>query len=423
VKILILGLNYAPEKVGVAIYTSGLAEFLRSRGHEVKVIAGQPYYPAWRIMEGYPAFWFSHCIEANVNVTRVPHYIPAQPTGAKRMLHHLSFALTGFLPALWQGVVWRPDMVFTVAPSMIAAPVAWLSAVFAGARSWLHVQDFEVETALATGLIGSKGRLAKLAGGFENRVLGLFNVVSAISPQMCAKLKEKGVPEKRIREFRNWADIGAIRPMETPSPYREEWGITTPHVALYSGNIGNKQGIEIIIEAARRLEGRTDLSFVICGEGSYREHLKSLAAGLSNIQFQDLQPKERLNELMGLASIHLLPQKADAADLVLPSKLTNMLASGRPVVATAAPGTGLAAEVEGCGLVTPPENSQAFAEGILKLVEEPDLALGCGHMARQRAMERWQNTTILEAVEAQFLASTKGGDFHAPTYNSMDETH
>lgn len=93
------------------------------------------------------------------------------------------------------------------------------------------------------------------------------------------------------------------------------------------------------MQAVQRLVDRKDLLFVICGEGSERQTLRTQAQALGNVRFVPLQPLERLNALLKLADIHLLPQRADAADLVMPSKLTGMLASGRPVVATAQPDT------------------------------------------------------------------------------------
>lgn len=394
-KLLILGLNYAPEKVGIAVYTAGMAEALAEMGHEVQVIAGRPYYPAWKIMPGHSAFTYARGREAEVDVTRVPHYIPGNPSGAKRLLHHLSFALSALVPTLWRALTWRPGLVMTIAPSLIAAPVARLAAKLCGARSWLHIQDFEVEAAFATGLLKADSTIGKLARGFENAILGHFGTVSTISPQMCRKLAEKGIAGDRIVEFRNWANIDQIKPMTDPSPYREEWNIVTPHVALYSGNIANKQGIEIVVDAARLLKDRDDLTFVVCGEGPNRADLERRAEGLANIQFHDLQPSERLNDLMGLATLHLLPQKADAADLVLPSKLTNMLASGRPVVATAAPGTSLADEVEGCGILTPPENASEFAQGIRALVADPERSDAFGKASRKRAELNWSRARTL----------------------------
>jgi colanic acid biosynthesis glycosyl transferase WcaI len=398
-RILIVGLNYAPERVGIAVYTTGMAEALVAKGHEVRVIAGQPYYPAWRIMDGHSAWSLTQTIESGVSVTRVPHYIPAKPTGRKRLLHHASFALAAAVPALWNGLFWRPEVVMTIAPSLIATPAARAAAALAGATSWLHIQDFEVEASFATKLLKDGGRLAKWARTFESAVMKSFDRVSAISPEMCRRLLDKGVPCEKVVEFRNWADVDAIRPMHGPSPYRSEWKIETEQVALYSGNIANKQGIEIVLDAARKLLHRKDLTFVVCGEGPNRQRLEGMAAGLSNTQFHDLQPKERLNDLMGLATIHLLPQMAGAADLVLPSKLTNMLASGRPVVATAAAGTGLAREVDGCGLVVAPGDADAFAAGIERLIDDKALGAECAQRSRTRAEDWWASYKVLDRLE------------------------
>jgi colanic acid biosynthesis glycosyl transferase WcaI len=301
----------------------------------------------------------------------------------------------------------RPDLVLVIAPSMISVPVARLVARLAGAKLWIHVQDFEVEAAFATGLLHRDSAIGRLAGRFEAAQLRAADRVSSISPQMCRKLVEKGVPAERVVEFRNWAEIDAIRPLAEASPYRAMWDIAAPHVAFYSGNIANKQGIEIIIDAARLLADRRDLAFVVCGNGPNRDRLVAAARGLDNILFHDLQPRERLSDLLGLATVHLLPQIAGAADLVLPSKMANMLASGRPVVATADPGTGLAREVEDCGLITAPGDAAGFAGAIRRLLDDEGLRARLGANARRRAEERWSRNMILARFERElrFCAS------------------
>jgi colanic acid biosynthesis glycosyl transferase WcaI len=401
--ILILGLNYAPEPVGIGPYTAGMAEALVAAGHRVSVVAGKPYYPHWKVDPTFAGLGYRRAIENGVEVTRCPIYVPANPSGAKRLIHHASFAAAAMPVMLAEARAMKPDVVMAIAPSMISAPAARAAAKAAGARLWLHIQDFEVEAAFATGLIDEKGRAAKAARAFEDWSLAADRV-STISPQMCAKLAEKGVPADRIVEFRNWASIDRIRPLARPSPFRAEWGIDRSHVALYSGNIANKQGIEIIVEAAELLAHRKDLLFAVCGNGANREKLVASAAHLDNIRFFDLQPMERLSDLLGLASVHLLPQIAGAADLVLPSKLTNMLASGRAVVATAGAGTGLAHEVEACGLVVEPGDAPAFAGGIERLLDDEALREACGEEARRRAEERWSKDNILTRFEAALRA-------------------
>ena len=396
-RLTIIGLNYAPETVGIGPYTAGLAEGLVKRGVAVHAIVGQPYYPQWRKRTGFSGTIWRRSFEQGVRVTRCPHYVPARPSGWRRIVHLASFALAALPVGL--SVVGRrerrPSIVLCIAPALLSVPVAWLTARLCSARLWIHVQDFEVEAALAVGLV-RRGRLAQLASALENRLLRSADRVSTISPQMSRKLADKGVPDGRIVELRNWAT--ALAPSEGSArlDLRTQWGLAGSKVALYSGNIANKQGIGIVVEAARLVAHRADLVFVICGEGPNRAALEASADGLRNVQFHGLQPATRLAELLALADIHLLPQLADAADLVLPSKLANMLASGRPVVATAAPGTGLHAEVQGCGVTTPPGDAAAFAAAIAALLDDPAQAERLGACGIERARDRWSRGQIMD---------------------------
>ncbi|WP_206241988.1 WcaI family glycosyltransferase [Novosphingobium terrae] len=397
-KILILGLNYAPEPVGIGPYTTGMAEFLAQAGHQVSVVCGKAYYPHWRLHEDHRARGVLTSAENGVRVNRVPIYVPEKPNGLRRLLHHISFAASAgpvMAREAWRA---RPDMVICIAPSLISTVVARAASFLTRAKLWLHIQDFEVEAAFATGLLKDGGLLASAARAFERWSLKATRI-STISPQMCAKLRRANVPSARVVEFRNWANIDHVRPLDTPSSYREIWDIKTPYVALYSGNIGNKQGIEIIVEVARLLRHRDDITFIICGNGAMRETLVEAARDLTNVRFPDLQPMEMMSQMLGLATVHLLPQIGGAADLVLPSKLTNMLASGRPVVATAEAHTGLAKEVQGCGLVVPPENAPAFAAAVETLLGDEALRREYGQAARARAEERWSKPRILHDFE------------------------
>ena len=397
-RLLIVGLNYAPEPVGIGPYTAGMAETLAARGIEVRVVGGKPYYPQWRPYPGYRGLW-RRTRENGVEVVRCAHYVPAQPTGLRRIVHLASFALSSLVPAL-RWTRWRPDVVLCVAPALLSVPTAWLAARAAGATLWIHVQDFEVEAAQATGLVGADGLAARLARRVENALLRSADRVSTISPQMARRLLAKGIAPERVIEVRNWANALAPERSEARS-YRDEWDLGARHVALYSGNIANKQGIGIVIEAARLLAARADIAFVICGEGPNRARLEESSRDLRNVQFHDLQPAERLSELLALADVHLLPQIAGAADLVLPSKLTNMLASARPVVATAVVGSGLFEEVDGCGVLTPPGDAAAFADAIAGLIDEPARRASLGAAAKARAQERWSQASIIDRLEAE----------------------
>lgn len=403
-RLALFSLNYAPEEIGIGRYSTDMAQALVQRGHSVEVIAGKPYYPAWEIPQAYRKGFWRRAREEGVEITRCAHYVPREPTGLRRVLHLASFAVSALWPAVRLALrprSERPEVVMCVAPALICVPVAWLAARLAGAKLWIHIQDFEVEAAFATGLVESAGGVARLALRFENRALRLADVASSISPQMCAKLVEKNVPRDAVIEIRNWADSAIAPDPDGGAAYRREWGLGDRRIALYSGNIANKQGLDIVIAAARRLRDRADIAFVICGNGPNRANLERLAQGLDNVHFHDLQPSRRMGEMLGLASVHLLPQIPGAADMVLPSKLTNMLSSGRPVVATAQAGTGLFDEVDGCGINTPPGDDKALADAIVRLIDDQPLAAAMGMRGRERSIERWSLPKIIDRLDAR----------------------
>ncbi len=392
--LLVIGLNYTPEPVGIGPYTAGLCQALVQSGHQVTAIVGKPYYPQWRADPAYAGGWLE-VEEQGVRLVRCPHYVPQDPSGIRRFAHLISFAITAMIPAVRIALRDRPQVVFCVAPALLSVITAILAAWLCGARLWIHIQDFEVETAFATGLMRENSLHGRLALWVESWLLRQGDRVSTISPQMVAKLADKGLAHERRFELRNWADARFTSDPVKAMERRQEWSLTGKVVALYSGNIARKQGIEILIEAARLLQHRPDIAFVICGEGPNRAALAEQAEGLENVQLHDLQPAERMGAMLTMADLHLLPQIAGAADLVLPSKLTNMLASGKPVVATTQPGTGLYAEVDGCGVCVPPGDAQALADAIVALADDAPRRRDLGRAAATRATERWQQQAIL----------------------------
>lgn len=411
-RILICSLNFSPELTGIGKYSGEMASWLSSQGHHVRVVTTPPYYPAWAVSEGFSGSQYRceliSSSDDNSRVYRCPIWVPGTPSGLKRLFHLASFAVSS-LPVMLSHVFWRPDVVWGVAPAFFSVPGAWLTAKLSGARVWLHVQDYEVDAAFDLGLL--KGVfLKKLVLGVERWMLRRFDVVSTISFRMLDKARNKGVASSRALLFPNWVDISTVRPDLAGGSYRAELGISTDTtVALYSGNMGGKQGLEILADVAGLLEGNDKLIFVFCGGGAGRADLELRCAGLRNVRFLDLQPLDRLGDLLTLADIHLLPQRADAADLVMPSKLTGMLASGRPMVATAHEGTEVARVVEGCGLVVPPESAQDFADAITALADDAEMRARYGTVARRYAEENLDKEAVLRRFESELIKLVKGG--------------
>ncbi|SDB83399.1 glycosyltransferase WbuB [Paraburkholderia lycopersici] len=407
-RILIYGLNYAPEVTGVGKYTAEMAEWLAARGHEVRVACAPPYYPQWRVHDGYRAWRYRRETLRGVSVWRAPLWVPSQPGGLERIVHLASFALFS-LPLLARLAAWRPQIVMLIAPTLLCAPGALMLARAVGARSWLHIQDFEVDAAFDLGLLQG-GRASRFARARERALLRRFSVVSSISPRMVERAIDKGVDAARAVCLPNWVDTNAIFPLPYPSPFRRRLGIAPENtVVLYSGNMGAKQGIEILADVATALAARPDISFVFCGEGAARRELMARCEPLPNCHVLPLQPASMLNDLLNVADIHVLPQRNDAADLVMPSKLTGMLASGRAVVAMARPGTSLADVVADHGIVVPPEDGEALAAAIVTLAGDPARRATLGRAARGYAKRMLSPQSIFGALEARLAALADEG--------------
>ncbi|NIM41012.1 MAG: WcaI family glycosyltransferase [Hydrogenophaga sp.] len=402
-RILLVSANFAPEPVGIGKYSGEMAEWLAAQGHEVRVVCAPPYYPAWQVDPAWRWPPYRHEAWRGVRVWRAPLWVPSRPGGLKRVLHLASFALAS-LPILLRQWAWRPEVVMVVAPALLCAPMGWLTARATGARAWLHVQDFEVDVALKMGLL-CQGLLRRLALGAESWLLRRFDTVSTISGRMHEHLLRKGVAAQRALRFPNWADVQAVRPLRGTSTYRAELGLPGgARVALFSGSWSAKQGLETVVQAARALTHRPDIVFVVCGQGAMRTELEAAERELNNLRLLPLQPLDRLGELLGLADAHLLPQSVEAEDLVLPSKLTNMLASGRPVVATCRAGTELADAVGRCGVVVPPGDAPALARAIEALMDDPARREALGRLAREHAERHIDRESVLRALEAELLA-------------------
>ena len=366
--ILIYDINYYPELTGVGKYTGEMGAWLAKQGHTVDVITAMPYYPEWEIHPAYKGKgWFTEYIEG-VRVQRCPFYVPKEVTSLKRMLHEFSFVLSSlvyWLPALFRK---RYDVVLCVAPPFHVGLLPVLYSKLRRTSLWLHLQDLQVDMAKELKMLTNPFFL-KLLFYIERFILKRATVVSTISEGMVQKTAEKNVVLNPCILFPNWVDETHIRPLSATESLRAELGLSqADKVVIYSGNLGEKQGLELIIEAARQFSAQTDVKFLICGSGGGKAKLESLVSQyqLTNVLFQPLQPYERLSALLATGDVHLVLQKKSASDLVLPSKLTSILAAGGCALVTAVPNTTLHDVITNnqMGILIEPESTNALVEGI-----------------------------------------------------------
>lgn len=374
-KILLYGINYSPELTGIGKYSGEQARWLAGQGHEVRVVTAPPYYPQWQVGAGYSSWRYRTEQDDGVTVIRCPLYVPRQPGTLTRLLHLVSFSASSCLAVLGQ-LRWKPDLVILVVPTLFCAPQALLLAKLSGARSVLHIQDYEVDAMFGLG-IGGSSYVRRLAFGIERWLLRRFDRVSTISSGMLDKARGKGVDGQRLVFFPNWSETARFRQVLRSHALLERLGVPSgARVLLYSGNIGEKQGLELILDAAQAYADRADLVFLIVGQGTGKARLLDRVQrdGLRNVLFAPLQAYDDLPALLASADAHLVIQKRGVADAVLPSKLTNILAVGGNAIITADPDTTLGRLCEehpGIAVLIEPESVAALNAGIERVLGLP----------------------------------------------------
>lgn len=402
--ILLYGLNYSPELTGIGKYSGEMAPFFAARGSVTHVVTTPPYYPDWRVHDGFKKYGYSKETHTNLHVYRCPFYVPAKPTTLRRLIHLGSHALSSFPVALYLSIKHGPQVVVTVQPTMFAAPFALVAARLCGAKAVMHIQDFELDAMLGLEMV-KDGFLARLARRLESCILKQFDRVSTISFSMMEKAAEKGVDRDKLLFFPNWADTEFVTPEADGSVLRKEWGFSEQdQVVLYAGNIGKKQGLEVVLEAANALRDQSQVKFVLVGTGAHVQVLQSAAQqkGLTSLFFKPLQPWERVPEMLAMADLHLVVQKKGAADVVLPSKLTNILSAGGHTLVTAEPDTELGRLAErfpGIYRLVQPEDSAAFIQALSEELSDMERISKPNSVARNYAVEYLNKEKVLARFE------------------------
>lgn len=327
-KIVIIGINYYPEDSAIGLYTTQKAEYLVSKGFDVTVITGFPYYPQWEIRHDYKVkpYLLKETING-VNVFRNKQYVPSDPTFFKRIIHLMSFTFGNFINLF---KVKKPDIVISIIPFTTSALLGWFLKKRYKSKLWVHIQDFEFDAAIDSGLLsGNKKHIIKTLLWIEKKVLSKADIVSTISHGMINKLKEKDTLNSYY--LTNWVDVSLF---DAPLKQRHLYLESDKFKILYSGNIGAKQDWDFFFDFIESIKDSADVEVVVVGEGAEKERVVSKLQNYSFVKHYNLVPFEDLPILLLSADLHVLFQKSDVIDTVMPSKLLGMMASGKPSIVT-----------------------------------------------------------------------------------------
>ena len=401
-RILVYGINYYPEPIGIPRYTTEMAESFAADGHQVSVITAAPLYPTWSKVPGYGYRSYSRGERNGVSIWRVPTYVPRGPGFGQRIIYEILFFFSS-LPLILRHAIAGIDALLIIAPPLILCSALLLP--LRKVRKVAMVKDLQVDIAETLGIIRS-GSLLRFLYGVESFLLDRADVVTGVSSGMVQRLKSKGLRRARCELFPDWVDDGRLTET-TPavcSAMRERLGLPVDRFIVgYSGNLARKQGIELLVEMARRFQakGRDDMHFLICGDGPAKPAIENLVRelALGNVTLAPLQPEEDLPALLSAIDLHVIVQRDEVSDLVMPGKIFNIMACSRSLIITAPVGSSIdrVLAISGAGVCIP-RDEDLLERTIEELSLAPSRREGMARKGRTFVVEHMAKRKILDVV-------------------------
>ena len=400
-KIVILSINYWPEVTGIGAFTTYRAEYLASAGHDVVVCTTFPYYPEWKVPPDYSGKLFATETRNGVRIRRSCAYIPSPATSVKRIAHEASFIASVLASAAFCE---RPDVLLVVSPPLgLALPAIILS------RLWripyvFDVEDLQPDSAADLGMLPKPA--VKLLYAVERAAYRHAKLVTTLTASMRERILSKGIGREKVAllEPRMDESLCGIQ-AEEGRGFRARYGIDGKFLVTYSGNIGVKQKLDVVIEAAALHRNDNSILFLIVGHGAERARIERRAAdlGLENVRFLPLLDEKEFRGLLSASDICLVTQQKTGLDIAFPSKVVTYLAAGCAVIASVSPSSEIAHITRECGAgrVAAAEDGAALLEAILEL-RKTDL-LELGNSGRAYAWRRWSAERVLGNLERSLI--------------------
>ena len=303
-----------------------------------------------------------------------------------RALRYILFSIECF----WKAATVPADFIFTGSGPPTQGVVVGLAKKFSRKKKVIYnLQDIFPDSLVTSGICSEDSRLMRIGRKIENYTYRNADVIITITDDMKANVVGKGVDPAKVKVVRNWIDVDKIQPVKREdNKLFDDFGLERDKFyVVYAGNLGRVQGVEVILEAAERLKEWNDIHFVIFGNGSEEENIKSKAVNLPNLSIFPLQPMDRVSEVYSLGDVSIIPCKAGTGGSGMPSKTWTIMATGTAIIAS----FDLGGEMErtlleaGCGYCVEAGNARALAEAIRSLMEKPETARVMGKNGRKYA--------------------------------------
>ena len=391
--VLVVGISYLPETSGVAPYSAAFAEALQSAGAQVHVVTGVPHYPAWRVADEYRRGFRWEEVVNGIRVSRRRHWVPKRANLVGRAAMEATFLVR----ATWATWRYRSDVIVAVTPSLSAVGAALIAR--RGRPVGVIVQDLVGNAAGQSGT--TSGRISRLISSLEYSMLVKADLVGVIADRFGALLQREGVAASKIANVANFTHIQPATVARDEARLALGWPLDR-FLVVHTGNMGMKQGLEVVVEAARQADRQnSDVQFVLVGDGNQREQLVAGAQDVKSISFVAPLPEETYPLALAAADVLLVNERLGVFEMSLPSKLTSYAAADRPILAAVQSG-GITHEFiarTGIAMTIAPGDAEALLDGLqtmrARTVDENQPALEASRTLRhelspEAASERYQ---------------------------------
>ncbi|MDQ3986888.1 MAG: glycosyltransferase family 4 protein [Actinomycetota bacterium] len=394
-RILLLIHHFPPDVNSTGLLMSQIFAKLAEEGHEVSVISTFPHYEGFRTWPQYRRKIFERSTHEGMNVTRVYSYTSGTKTMRRRLANYLSFNLFALLAGLFRRGTY--DLVFCTNGSFFSGVTGWLIARAKRARCVYNLQDLYPEVPVAQGQL--KGRRSiKMLAAIEWFMYKRADHLVVITAAFRENLRDKGVSLNKVSIIPNFVDTEFITPLPKENEFSSKHGFDEKFLISHAGNIGYVYDLGTLLEAAHALRDQDDILFLIVGDGVARGELERKAKELElpNVRFMGFRPVEELPLLRAASDLQLSLYKSGSATYSMPSKVYEIMASGRPLLASADPDSDIRRLVEsvGCGVCVTPGDPDALIDAIKSLFEDPAARESMGKRGRAEAETSYSLSTV-----------------------------
>lgn len=405
-KILLLTLYFEPDVAANAVIMTELVKELVKLGHEVTVVTSMPHYDNNRIWPEYRGKLYIQETFEGLEVRRVYLYVSQRKENLLgRLLNYVTFNILSFIAGIFSKGY---DVVLSPSPPLTNGLAAFLISRLRGKPYVYNVQDIYPDVAIRLGVLTNSTVIAFFKW-MERFVYKKAAAVSVLSEGFRRNLLDKGVPEDKIEIIPNFVDTDFVHPLPRHNAFSKTHKLDDKFVVLFAGNMGFSQGLELVLDAAQRLEKKGDILFLFVGSGVAKPGLQDYAQkmGIENVDFLPFQPREVLPEMYASSDVCLVPLRRGIANDSVPSKLLTITAAARPLIASVDEESDARYFVQQaeCGLCTDPENSEALVNAIFSLYHDSDLRERLGQNGRAYLENRYtpkiiarQYATLLKRV-------------------------